>query len=158
MPLAEQWILYGSLVGTVLALLFGVPKRKIRDAAVLFLFPQAITWLFGLVVVELKLIEYPVRSLPNVTRSSLDFEYFVYPALLVLFNLHFPEQGSKLKRFCWYAGATGAITGFETLLEVYTDLIVYQRWTWYWTVFTVWVAFYISRVYYVWFRKSLAGR
>ncbi|TCP55622.1 hypothetical protein EV586_103275 [Tumebacillus sp. BK434] len=154
----EHFILYGSLVGTVFALLVGIPKRKLREAVLLFLFPQAITWLFGLVVVKWKLIEYPVRSLPKVTRSSIDFEYFVYPALVVLFNLHFPEQGSRLKRFFWYAGATVGITAFEKVLEVYTDLIEYHGWEWYWTFLTVWVTFYISRLYFLWFRTSLAGR
>ncbi|WP_232463492.1 CBO0543 family protein [Tumebacillus avium] len=153
----EKWILYGSEIGTILALLLFVPKRRLREAIVLFMFPQLITWATGLFVVELRLIEYPYRSLPNVTRSSLDFEFFVYPALIVLFNLYYPERGAKEKRFWLYAGVAGAITFYEVLLEKYTDLIAYHGWAWYWSFVTVWVTLYISRRYFVWFRKSLAG-
>ena len=37
------------------------PKEKIRDAHVIFLFNQIITWPAGHLVVNLHLIEYPVR-------------------------------------------------------------------------------------------------
>jgi hypothetical protein len=48
-------------------------------------------WLIGLVIVQLGLIEYPVRLFNHATETSFEFEYLVYPALCVIFNLHYPE-------------------------------------------------------------------
>ena len=54
-------IILGWVITTVLLIIF-VPKAKIRQAFVIFMVKQMITWSIGLLVVELRLLEYPVRS------------------------------------------------------------------------------------------------
>jgi hypothetical protein len=54
----EWWLLLSVYVLATGILLF-IPKNKIRLAVVAFLFKQEITFLLGLMVVELGLIEYP---------------------------------------------------------------------------------------------------
>ncbi|MFC5653730.1 CBO0543 family protein [Paenibacillus solisilvae] len=46
-----------------------MPRNQFRLAQVAILFKQVITWLFGLFVVELGWIEYPVRELESVNRT-----------------------------------------------------------------------------------------
>ncbi|MEH7272491.1 CBO0543 family protein [Neobacillus vireti] len=59
-----------------------VPKNKIRHAPVIFLFKQVITWLFGLLVVEKNLIEYPFRLyFKKAYKGSFCFEYFFLPCI-----------------------------------------------------------------------------
>nr|WP_282434416.1 CBO0543 family protein [Desulfosporosinus orientis] len=42
------------------------------------------TWAVGLGVVELRLIEYPVRLFPYANRTSFSFEYFIYPSICAI--------------------------------------------------------------------------
>lgn len=146
--LITAWLL------TILSLLLLVPKNKIRQANVIFFFKQFMTWFFGLAVVELRFIEYPFRSFPYATRSSFDFEYFIYPALCVHFNLYYPGDKSPFRQFMHYVYFCTGITIIEVLCERYTNLIKYTNWTWYLSWITLFITFYASRKYYLWFFKE----
>jgi hypothetical protein len=145
-------IIIGWLITITLLLLF-VPKNKIRQASVIFLFKQFLTWILGLLVVELKLIEYPIRSFAYATRSSFDFEYFIYPAFCVIFNLHYPSKKNHFAQFLYYFCFCTGLSIVEVIVEKYTDIINYINWTWYITWISFYITFYISRKYYLWFFK-----
>lgn len=131
-----------------------IPKEKAREAMLAFMFLQIITWLIGLAVVQWGLIRYPVRPIfPNANASSFTFDYFVYPAICALYNVHYPEDQSLGKKILYTAEYTSAVTVVEVLLEKYTQLIQYVNWNWYWTWITLYISLYISRVYVRWFFK-----
>jgi len=139
---------------TICLLLLFIRKNKLREAQLVFLFVQVVTWLFGLLTVELKLISYPVHFFQYATRSSFTFEYFVYPSFCVLFNLNYPEEKSLIRQSFHYFAYASGITLFEILLKDYTYLIEYLKWNWYWTWVTLLVTFILSRLYYKWFFKN----
>lgn len=139
------------LVSIILITTF-VPKQKIREAHVSFLFLHLITWLFGLIVVEKKLIKYPFRTFfYRAYKSSFTFEYFVYPALSVLFNTHFPSNSKLFIKFLYFGLFTSTITLLEVIAVKYTKLISYVNWRWYWSFITLWFTFFLSNKYYRWF-------
>ncbi|WP_449620455.1 CBO0543 family protein [Robertmurraya sp. Marseille-Q9965] len=145
----SAWIVISYL------LLKFVPRHRIREAHLAFLFKQVLTWLFGLLVVEKNLITYPYRLFfKKATKSSFTFEYFVYPGLCSLFNLYYPEKRNLFYKFCHYFFYTAVITCFEAIAFKYTNLINYKKWTWYWSFITVWISYYISRIYHRWFFKD----
>jgi hypothetical protein len=132
-----------------------VPKNKVREANLAFLFMQMITWFFGLLVVEKKLITYPSRLLfKKSSKTSFTFEYFFYPAVCSLFNVFYPENMNAFIKSMYYLFYTSFITIFEIFAVKYTKLIHYKKWTWYWTSITIWSTFYISRIYFRWFFKD----
>ncbi|MCZ8518377.1 MULTISPECIES: CBO0543 family protein [Paenibacillus] len=139
---------------TIILLIACIPKDKVRDAHVIFLFKQVLTWLIGLLVVEKGLIEYPNREFPHASGTSFSFEYFIFPAICVVFNLRYPEGKSTLFKICWWLFFPSWMTASEVILETYTDLIRYKNWTWYYTWISLLVTFYISRRYYKWFTKK----
>jgi len=145
--LASVWLL------TIILLIIYVPKEKIRHANIIFLFKQSITWLFGLTVVEFKLIQYPYRIFEHAHNTSFSFEFFIFPGICVLFNLYYPVKKNKLKKLIHYINYCTLITIIEIILERYTDLINYINWSWFWTWITLLVTFYASRKYYLWFFK-----
>ncbi len=149
----ETIILIIAWIVTIAALIIFVPRFKIRDAILIFFFKQLITWIFGLLVVELGLIVYPVRSFANATQSSFDFEYFIYPAICVIFNLHYPVGKKKLRQLAHYIIFCSAITIVELLVERNTEIINYIHWDWYVTWITLFITFYASRKFYIWFFK-----
>lgn len=132
-----------------------VPRNKIIDAHISFLFMQVQTWLFGTLVVENRLIKYPVRFLEYAYKASFSFEYYIYPSISILFNLYFPRNRS-LKSKCFYSASyPTVITIIEVLLEKHTDLITYIHWSWYWSWITLFITLIISYRYYIWFLKKI---
>lgn len=140
---------------TAILLLIFVPKKRIREAQIAFLFKHIITWLFGLLVVEKKLIIYPKRLFfSKAIKSSFTFEYFVYPALCALFNLYYPEKRPAYIKMLYYFFHTSVIAGFELFAVKYTNLIKYKKWTWYWSFITVWLTYYVSHLNHKWFYRN----
>ncbi len=150
-----DWIVLLSVwVVTILLLIIFTPREQIREAQVVFLFKQALTFLLGLLIVEFSLIEYPIRIFPIATRISFSFEYFIFPAISVLFVLRFPEHKSVLHKIGWYIFFPTWMTILEVIIERYTNLIDYINWAWYWTWITLLITFHLSRIYYLWFTKK----
>ncbi|MDQ1143748.1 uncharacterized membrane protein YhaH (DUF805 family) [Bacillus sp. SORGH_AS 510] len=150
----EYWILLAVWLLTT-GLLFFIPKKKRRLALTAFLFKQAITWIFGLVVVQYGLLTYPVRLLADVNRSSFTYEFYVYPAVCAIFNAYYPHKRSKLVQFLYYCAYCTILTVPEIFLEKYTELIKYIHWSWYWTWITLFLTFLMTRTFCVWFFKGM---
>lgn len=141
---------FASIAGLVL-LLFAVDWFYFRDWVVVFLFKNLLDNIFGIVVVNLNLLEYPVRFLPHLFEGSLLFEFWIFPILCILYNQ--VTRVSGLGAILYYAFIYSAlITGAEYILEVYTDLIHYINWHWYTTLVTIFATFLISRAFIAFFR------
>lgn len=152
---AEKIIETSSWVVMSLLLIKFVPRNRIREALVIFSFKQMTTWLFGLLVVEKNLISYPYRIFfKKGLKSSFTFEFFVYPATCVLFNLYYPDKRSEFFKFFYFFSFPAIITLFELIALKYTKLIKYKNWTWYLTFSTLWATFYLSHIYYRWYFKD----
>lgn len=139
---------------TVLLLLFLIPRHKLREAIVIFFFKQLLTWLIGLIVAQLGLIVYQVRSFPDATNTSFDFEYFFYPSICVLFNLYYPNGKGPIGEFMHYFYYCTVMTILEVVFETYTNIIQYIHWHWTLTWVTLFITFYLSRKFYLWFFKK----
>lgn len=150
----ERLFLICTWIVVAILLWIFVPRNKVREAHVIYLFKLMITWFFGLVVVQAKLIEYPVRFFSFANRTSFTFEYVVFPSVCVLFNLYFPEGTSLSRKVAHYVVYSSFLTLIEVILEKHTNLIRYIDWTWYYTWFTLAVTFWASRKYYLWFFKK----
>lgn len=146
----EWWILL-SVYAAVAGIVFFIPKDKIRLALVAFLFKQVITFLTGIVVVELGLLEYPVRLFASVNRTSFTYEYFAFPVVCAAFNVWYPNNRSALAQVGYYVGYSSVLTIVEAMIEKYTDLINYVHWEWYITWITICVTFFMTRLFCVWF-------
>lgn len=145
------WLIACALV--VLA----TPRHKIREALVVFLYMQMLTWFFGLLVAQYRWIEYPVREFSYATRSSFSFEFFIYPAICSVFNMRFPENKGIVRKILWYLFFPTWMTAVEKLIEDRTRLIDYIHWEWYWTWITLLITFWLSRAFYLWFFRRGTG-
>ncbi|WP_405083551.1 CBO0543 family protein [Paenibacillus psychroresistens] len=128
-----------------------IPKRQIKEALYVFLFVQVFTWPVGLAVVELNLIEYPVRFFPNALKSSFTLEYLVNPVICVFFIHYFPRSSKRIIRVGYYVLWTSLLTIAESIIEKYTDLIEYINFTWYYGWLVLLFVFYISDLGYIWY-------
>jgi len=147
----ENIIEIASWVIAIILLYIFVPKHKYREAYVSFLFMRALTWIFGVIVVELHLIAYPVRFFHYSLRTSFTFEYFVFPSVSILFNLYFPKEGTYIKKALHTLAFPSILTVSEVLLEIYTDTIHYIKWNWFWSWLTLLLTLSASYKFYQWF-------
>ncbi|WP_138494490.1 CBO0543 family protein [Paenibacillus pinistramenti] len=139
---------------TIVMLILAIPRHQIREAMLIFMFKQVLTWLLGFIVVELGLLEYPVREFAYASRSSFSFEYFIFPAVCVVFNLRFPVGRSFTRRLLWYLFFPSWMSFIESMLEKHTRLVHYVHWTWYWTWISLLITFFLSRQFYIWFYRK----
>lgn len=156
----DRWILVMIIVTSIIFLIKFVPLQKLRDAVIIFLSLQMLTWPLGLIAVEKKWIEYPVQLLPNenqTNKSSLLFEYFLFPLLAILFSLYYPKYKNKMVIVLYYLIITGIFTILEVVIERYTDLVQYHTWRWYWTFISVLIVLFINHSYYSWYKKELVA-
>jgi hypothetical protein len=139
-----------ALIGLLL-LIFVVDWRYFRDWVVVFLYKTVLDALWGAAVVNLNLLEYPFRQLPQLYRVSLLFDYWIFPILCVLYNQVTRKQGFRL--ILSYAVLFSAgMTAIEYPLELYTELIRYYHWSWYITFITLTVTFLSSRAFIAFYR------
>lgn len=144
------FLLVAWFISIVMLILF-IPKNKVRQAQLVFLFHQATTMLIGILVADYGLIEYPVRLFMNTTNSNFSFEYFIYPSISAIFNVNYPDRKSPWKQFLYYFYFCTVMTIIEVLFENYTNILKYIHWTWYITWITLFLTLFISRKYYTWF-------
>ncbi|MDI6705282.1 MAG: CBO0543 family protein, partial [Bacillota bacterium] len=112
---------------------------------------SVLDFVWGSLVVEQKLIEYPIRLLPDHFDTSILFEIWVFPVLCILYNQLTRERG--LWPSLYYAVLFSAgMTAIEYPIELYTNLIRYIDWSWLTTFSTLSVTFLMSRIFIAFFR------
>jgi hypothetical protein len=148
----EPLILYVYYAVTFISLAF-IPKNKWRQASIIFLFQQCVTWFAGLLVAELNLIEYPVRELAKVNKTSFLFEFLAFPVITIFFCLYYPQTDFRRRRVLYTSAFCSGITILEIIFEKYTQLITYIKWEWYFTWLSVYATLLLSYCFYKWYFK-----
>ncbi|MFD2804623.1 CBO0543 family protein [Litchfieldia salsa] len=125
----EFYILVGLLLLGVVLLVFALRRPLILHSLLVFFVTAYFTTIIGVIVVEEKMIEYPVSFLDHYFDSSLLFEYFLFPIV----NIYFYQMTYESQWIGVIVKATllsAILTLIEYLFEVFTDLIEYHTWTW----------------------------
>ncbi|MFZ5645318.1 MAG: CBO0543 family protein [Bacillota bacterium] len=148
---AEQIITYSSAAITLLLLIFAVNWRYFRDWVVAFLFMSILAIVLTSIVVKAGLITYPFRLLPNSFDTSVLFDLWVFPTLCILYNQVARTGGVAAALFYAFLFSAG-ITALEAPMELYTKLIEYVNWKWYYTFFGLTGAFLASRIFIAFYR------
>ncbi|QGU93844.1 hypothetical protein GOM49_00730 [Clostridium bovifaecis] len=153
--MSKEYIIYIFQIALTIFLLFRfIPKGRIREAHIAYLFKLIITWSTGLIVAEFKLIEYPVRLFPYANKASFIFEFFLYPAICAIFVVNYPKNKNTFNKFMYYFYYCISLTIAEIVEERYTDILTYLHWNWYITWITFFASFYMSVKYNQWFFKE----
>ncbi len=136
---------------TLLLLIFVVDWRYFRDWVVIFLFKCVVDFIWGSPVVNLKLLDYPIRMLPHYYNTSILFELWVFPTLCILYNQVTREKGIRAI-LCYAALFSAGVTAIEYPIELYTDLIEYLHWSWFTSFYTIAITFLMSRCFIAFYR------
>jgi len=138
------------IISFLLLFLF-VPKHKIRDAWISFLFMQLPSWILGLAAVQFRLISYPSRFFAHAVQTSFTFEFLAFPVISVLFNIYYPTQMRLVWRLLYALAFPSVIVTIEILILRYTDLIEYIHWNGYLSWISLLLTLFLSYGFYKWF-------
>lgn len=147
----EQIIMLGSVVMSLGLLLFAVDWRYFRDWIVVYLLKMSIDLMLASTAVEAGLIAYPVRYFPQYFNTSILFETLVFPTLCVLYNQVVRARGAGAAIFYALLFSAG-ITFIEYPLELYTGLVKYISWSWYFSLLSIAILLLVSRVFLAFYR------
>ncbi|UJL45893.1 hypothetical protein KFZ58_16175 [Virgibacillus sp. NKC19-16] len=142
----EKIILWSSFIVGVAMLFFSLRKLPLIDWLIIFLFTSYLSVIAGTVVVEEKMLAYPVKIFEKHFESSLQFEMLTLPVICLYFyqtTYHSTCTGIFLQGVLY----TSALTLAEILLEKYTDVIEYHTWTWMYTFISVFTLVIFVRVF-----------
>lgn len=142
----DKIILWGSFIIGVAMLCFSLRKLPLIDWLIIFLFTSYISVIAGTVVVEEKMLVYPVKIFEKHFESSLQFEMLILPVICLYFyqtTYNSTYTGIFLQGVLF----TSALTLVEVMLETFTDIIEYHTWTWMYTFISVFTLIIFVRVF-----------
>lgn len=141
----ERIILWSLLIIGIALFFYSLRKPPIKDLILIFLLTSYFSIILGVLVVEEKMIEYPINFLRNYFSSSLLYEYLLLPVVSIYFYkaTYYSRYPSIFLKCALY---TSALTIVEVFLEKYTDLIEYHTWTWIYTFISIFFLMMFIRI------------
>lgn len=128
----ERIILWSLLIIGITLLFSSLRKPPIKNWILIFSLASCFSTFFGVLVVEEKMLEYPVRFLGNYFSSSLLYEYLLFPVVCIYFyQTTYRSRYLNIVLQCILY--TTVLTIIEFFFERYTELIKYHTWTWIYT-------------------------
>lgn len=119
----DYFILAMIWVVSIITLFLAVPKSRIREFVAVFLFFQALTWIFSITLTEFGALSTEVRLFKDATKISFTSEFAFYPTLAVVFHRFFPEKSGKLRVILHYFIFVGIILLYMYLLDKFTGIM-----------------------------------
>lgn len=151
----EVLVIMVSLFIATSCLLKYVPKERLREVHITFLFCQSIAWIFEFMQVHFGLVEFPFREFQNATKMSFSLHYFVLPSFGVFFILLFPLKKGIMRTITHYIIFSAALPTYTSLVEHFTAIIEFKRWNWLIAVCANFILLWIIKKFVFWFRKEL---
>ena len=144
-----------SWVIAIYCLLKYVPKERMREAHISFLFSQTMAWIFELMQVHFGLVEFPFREFHHATKMSFSLHYIVLPSFGVFFILLYPLKKGIKGIISHYLIFSAALATYILLAEHFTSLIEYKKWNWFIAVCVNLILLWILKKFVFWFRREL---
>lgn len=148
----ERIILWFSLLLAVVLLFLSLKKTPIKDWVIVYLLQAFLAIFAGVIVIEEKMLEYPVRFLPKYFDSNILYEFLILPVVCVYFNqtsYHSNIPSTILQNITY----TSVLTIIEVVLEKYTNLIKYKNWNWMYTFGSTFLIMLFVRIVIGFIRK-----
>lgn len=153
----ERFTLTAECIITIVSI-FYIPKEKIRLAFAAFSAFQAVTWLYDVILVQLKVVEYPVRIFVKSTSINFLPEFLVYPAVFAWFILLYPRKPGLLRRCAHYIFFISLPIWFIYFITKYTELERFTTGLTLWQFIRMYASFFtlfvLCRFYLKWFSKK----
>ena len=141
----ERIALWMFLILGIILVLIGFRKPLTKEAILVFFMKAYFSTFIGVIVVEEKLLTYPVSFLSGYFDTSILFEYLLYP-IVCTFYYRTSHDSTFFGMVVQAVLYSATITVIEVLLEKCTDLIEYHTWTWYYTFISLFLLSLFVRI------------
>jgi hypothetical protein len=151
----ELIVLVSLWLAAIGMLIWKTPRHMYREMHLIFLFTQAIGWIYVFIQSKLKNIEFPYREFPYATDMLFSLHYIIYPTINVFYIIWIPSNKGKII-IVLYTGIFIVLHQlFEFLLERNTDLIENIDWHWYDGILTKLIIYLFILWFYKWYRRGM---
>jgi len=127
-PQNVTWITITSIIVVILLILI-VPKNRIREAWINFLFFQTLTWGTGVILAQYHLLKSPFRIFPKATTQDFFNDFTIFPAVSVIYYFLYPFQQKWYIQLFFILGSSVIIGIYDFSVEKFTDLKRYIHWS-----------------------------
>lgn len=142
------WIIITSIIVIFLLFLI-VPKNRMREAWLNFIFFQSLTWGAGVILAEYDLVKSTFRMFPKATTQNFFNDFIIFPVFSVLYYFLFPYHRNRYIQCIFVLGATIFISIYDFSVEKFTDMKRYIHWS----VFNQFILALIFNLGSLWFTK-----
>ncbi|MCC2684597.1 MAG: hypothetical protein K0R75_1496 [Paenibacillaceae bacterium] len=147
----NEYIELSIWVVSIALMLFFIPRARIREAAVSFMFTQLLSWILGYLVVYFGLLSYPKHFFATATDTSFTYEFLAFPAISAIMNVHFPTGKPVWLQIGYWLLFPTVLTLVEIVLVHYTNLILYIHWAWYISWISIAATMLLAFAFHNWF-------
>lgn len=151
------WIIITSIIVLILLILI-VPKNRIREAWLNFVFFQTLTWATGVILAEYNLVKSPFRMFPKATTQNFFNDFIIFPSISVLYYFLFPYQQKRYIQCLFILGSAIVVGIYDFSVERFTDLKRYIHWSAFNQFLLAIIFNYGSLWFTLWFFKKLKNR
>lgn len=150
----DYFIILLIWIVSVAALIAVVPRSKIREYLAVFLFFQALTWVFGIIFTEFDLMSAKIRLFNKATKISFTSEFIFYPTMAVVFYRWFPTNAGKLRVALHYVLCVGVLLAYLYFLGNFTNIMRIKPSLYVQAFFNFTFEYWLTRQYVVWLTKN----
>ncbi|NEW07968.1 hypothetical protein GK047_18370 [Paenibacillus sp. SYP-B3998] len=154
----ERAILIMVWLVCVIAMPIVIPKGRSREAALVFLSNQVISWTLSLFFVEMNWFSNPVREFPAASGSNFTNNYVLYPFISTVFYLYYPGGKNLLIKALYQIGFILFACGYVYAIEKYTNLVKFHHFHILLNGIVFFLGLNVTRLYGRWFFKAVRGR
>ncbi|WP_430786832.1 CBO0543 family protein [Virgibacillus flavescens] len=142
----DSTILWGSLMIGIALLFFSIKILPFAEWTIAYLLTSYLSIILGVLVVEEKMLDYPVKFLDGHFDSNLLYEYLWLPIAIIYFyrTTYYSRFSGILLQGLVY---TSVLTIIEVLIEKNTNIIEYITWTWWYTFVSVFILMVFIRMF-----------
>lgn len=151
------WVAIGFVVLSYLLIRI-VPRNRLREAFIAFLFNQMITWSIGTLLFQSGRVVSPVRPFPNATHAYFWDGFVFYPAIAVLYYFSTTSTSRHRSVLITTAMFSLVLILWEFVEINWTDARRYVDWNYAYMFFLAAAAFFLTRWFTLFFFRSIESR
>ncbi|MFX3623139.1 MAG: CBO0543 family protein [Ectobacillus sp.] len=141
-------VLRGLLISGLLALPFAFKKKPIKDWMLVYLLTANLSAIIDAVLVEKKMLSYPIRLFPKEFRFHIVFDLLLCPLVAIIYN-QFTYKDKSVFGMMW---KLLLFTIPQIFIEIvagrYLNMVRWQKgWKWYHTFITMNVKYLFIRAF-----------
>lgn len=157
----ERFILLAAAIISAASVLY-IPKGHIRKTLLTFLTFQATTWFVSIALVQIGLIEFPVREFSKATGVVFIPQFFTYPIFFTWFYFRLSYKSSRLYRALHWLISVSMPVFFAYFIAVYSDLSQFTKGSLLTNLIYLYVEFalqyFVCFLYINWFYSEKKGK